>query len=77
MVNVQLQESVAAALVAQASVRGLSLEEYLAGLVRSDEVAAPPALSAEEVQRQFESLSLDVPPLPADFSRADIYLDHD
>jgi hypothetical protein len=34
-------------------------------------------LSATELDRQLDELSLDVPPLPADFSRADIYLDHD
>lgn len=35
------------------------------------------SLSLEEFERQFDELALDVPPLPADFSRADIYLDHD
>jgi hypothetical protein len=30
-----------------------------------------------ELGRELDELSLDVPPLPKDFSRADIYLDHD
>jgi predicted DNA-binding antitoxin AbrB/MazE fold protein len=34
-------------------------------------------LSLEEFDRSLDQLSLDVPPLPADFSRADIYMDHD
>jgi hypothetical protein len=35
-------------------------------------------LSPEEFERQFDELAFDdVPPLPPDFSRADIYLDHD
>jgi hypothetical protein len=33
-------------------------------------------LSNEELEQQLRELSLDVTPLPADFSRADIYLDH-
>jgi hypothetical protein len=77
MVNVQLHESVAAALTSQASRQGLSLEEYLSQLAKGGTVPAEPPLSAEELDRQLDHLSLDVPPLPADFSRADIYLDHD
>jgi len=77
MVNVQLHESVAAALSAQAKLQGLSLEEYLSQLANGGVKSASSPLSAEEIDRQFDELSLDVPPLPADFSRADIYLDHD
>jgi hypothetical protein len=76
MVNIQLQESVAAALAAQAEQQGLSLQEYLARLANGAEKPAT-QMSADELARQLEELSLDVPPLPADFSRADIYLDHD
>lgn len=37
-----------------------------------------PEMSPEEFERLLDELALDnVPPLPADFSRADIYLDHD
>jgi len=39
--------------------------------------AAQDSMSLEEFERQLDELSLDVPPLPPDFSRADIYLDHD
>ena len=38
---------------------------------------APVALSDEEFDRQLAELSADGPTLPADFSRADIYLDRD
>jgi hypothetical protein len=35
-------------------------------------------MSPEEFERQLDEVALDdVPPLPPDFSRADIYLDHD
>jgi hypothetical protein len=40
----------------------------------------PPELSDEEIERLLDELSegLDhLPPLPPDFSRADIYDDHD
>ena len=52
------------------------------GIVSNVESAAAPSvaqksMSAEEFERQFDELAIDVPPLPADFSRADIYLDHD
>jgi hypothetical protein len=77
MVNVQLHDSVAAALMAQAHSQGLSLEDYLSRLANGGNSVATPPLSAEEIERQFDELSLDVTPLPADFSRADIYLDHD
>jgi hypothetical protein len=77
MVSVQLNESVAAALAAQASKHGLSLEEYLARLAKGGGDIVAPRMSADEMARQLDELSLNVPPLPADFSRADIYLDHD
>ena len=35
------------------------------------------SLSDEEFERMLDEMALDVPPLPPDFSRADIYLDHD
>ena len=34
-------------------------------------------LSDEEFERLLDKMAIDVPPLPPDFSRADIYLDHD
>jgi hypothetical protein len=45
----------------------------------SGQPIAPAAsgLTDEEFEGQMDDLALDVPPLPADFSRADIYLDHD
>jgi hypothetical protein len=77
MVSIQLHDSVAAALTTQASLRGFSLEEYLSQLANGAIVSVAPQLSADELDQQLDELSLDVPPLPADFSRADIYLDHD
>jgi hypothetical protein len=42
-----------------------------------DKAADRIGLSATELERQLDELSFDAPPLPADFSREDIYLDHD
>lgn len=40
-------------------------------------VSAASGLTDEEFERQLDELARDVTPLPADFSWADIYLDHD
>ena len=77
MVIIQLPESVFAALEAQARQRGISLSEYLSRIAQRSESMDAPRLSDEEFERQLDDLLLDVPPLPGDFSRADIYLDHD
>jgi hypothetical protein len=76
MVNIQLQGSVASALAAQANHAGLSLEAYLAQIAGKNAGAQPPA-QFDGWERELDELSIDAPPLPADFSRADIYLDHD
>jgi hypothetical protein len=39
--------------------------------------SSTPSSSAEDFDRELEALSMDVPLLPEDFSRADIYMDHD
>jgi predicted DNA-binding antitoxin AbrB/MazE fold protein len=43
-------------------------------LSKTERVAA---ISDEEFERQLSELSSNGPTLPADFSRADIYADHD
>ena len=40
-------------------------------------LAAPIVMSDEEFDRQLDELSAAGPTLPPDFSRADIYADHD
>lgn len=37
----------------------------------------PSPRSEDDFLRELDELSWDAPPLPADFSRADMYLDHD
>jgi hypothetical protein len=76
MVSIQLQDSVAAALSFQANKQGLSLEAFLTQIAaKSDQPKQP--VNFDEWERELDELSFDAPPLPADFSRADIYLDHD
>jgi hypothetical protein len=76
MVNIQLQDSVAAALSAHANEQGLSLEAFLAQIAATTARPKQP-INLDEWERELDELSFDAPPLPADFSRADIYLDHD
>jgi hypothetical protein len=76
MVTVQLHDSVAALLTSYASQEGLTLEAYLARLALRGGAANGSELSDEEMEQQLRDLSLEVSPLPADFSRSDIYLDH-
>jgi hypothetical protein len=70
-----LKLDVPLALPEQARVTGL-----VTGIESASGQSIAPAASGltdEEFERQLDELALDVPPLPADFSRADIYLDHD
>lgn len=76
MVNIQLQDSVVAELTAQANRQGLSLEAFLSQIAARDNANGAEPLTPSELVRQLDELSFDAPPLPADFSRADIYLDH-
>ena len=64
----------------QAAARRLPLDVYLGQFVEPDSAAASDAVSLEEFDRVLDELAA-LPPgpgsLPADFSRADIYVDHD
>ena len=77
MVNIQLHESVAAALAAQAKAEGLSLEAYLEQLATSGAAAVPPKFTGEELVRLLDEASIAGPAAKSTYSRADIYLDHD
>ena len=68
-------------LVARAEAHGLSVDEYLKLLLGVPEQnPALTELSEEEfdaVMEEFAHGTEDLPPLPPDFSRKDIYCDHD
>lgn len=69
-----------ARIVAQAQAQGLSVEAFIAAVIAgmNSELQADLALSAEgDFIRDMEALAADVPPLPRDFSREDIYFPRD
>lgn len=75
MVTIQLDDHTAEALERQAQSVGMNLVQYLQSLVP---MTTPPArVSWEEIERQISAISTAGPALPDDFSRADIYQDHD
>jgi len=75
MVTIQIDEQTALGLARQARNAGLSVPDYLRTLVPAVEPAS--RLSWDELEGQFLALSAPGPSLPADFSRADIYVAHD
>lgn len=75
MVTIQIDEKTAEGLERQARTLGLSVTDYLRTLVPSSASGTRP--SWDEFENQFLALSTPAPSLPADFSRADIYCDHD
>ena len=53
----------------------MSVDEYVHSLVPQTDEAS--SISIEEFESQLLELSFGGPSLPDDFSRADIYFDHD
>lgn len=77
MVNVQLNDAVAAALNARAAAQGLSLPAYLERLAQMKITRPAPPQSIEEFDRLLDEESTIGPSPPGTFSRSDIYSDHD
>jgi hypothetical protein len=75
MVTIQIDKETAEGLERRARTAGLSLGEYLRTLVPSTTSRTRP--SWDELENEFLVLSTPAASLPADFSRADIYADHD
>ena len=79
MVQIQLEDEVAAALVdrARARGRGLSLEEYLADLAMGRQTLSTPRVSGDEAVRLIEAeAGPGNPGYKGTYSREDIYFDH-
>ena len=75
---IQVDKKVAEMLRAQAEARQLPLSEFLQRLALSNlPLNSPPPLSEGEWNRIIDEASSDSPRLPHDFSRKDIYFDHD
>jgi hypothetical protein len=79
MVQIQLEEKIAAALVDRARERGLSLEVYLSELaVREARLSAQPRVSGDEAVRLIEAeAGPGNPSYQGSYPREDIYVDHD
>lgn len=79
MVNIELREQTAERISAQAEAKGLSVAEFLEQLVPATDigVASPTRLKTDDLIEAIEEASFDGGVLPADFSRADLYRDHD
>jgi hypothetical protein len=76
--TIEVDEKVAAALRAQAELRHIPVSTFLQHLIQLN-VPIPGAepLNNDDWDRAIDEVSGDFPVLPADFSRADIYSDHD
>lgn len=75
MVTIQVDEQTAAALQKAAETAGVSLADYVKSLVDASP-QEPQLPSWESLEKEFVELSVEGS-LPPDFSRADIYSDHD
>jgi hypothetical protein len=77
MISVQLSETVAAALSAQAAAQGLTLEAYLENVLLSAPPRPAPRLSLDELDRLLDAEASTGPSPSGSFSRTELYSDHD
>ncbi len=83
-ITIELPQETTEKLREKAAQLGQSLESYLQALAQQNAVEpaviASKSLSVEELDHFLDEFSAglnDLPPLPEDFSREDIYHDHD
>lgn len=77
MTTLELDEQTAEQLQALAAASGLTPAEYLRRLFPVVHEKVPIRLNMEQWDRLVSELAFDGPSLPADFSRTDIYGEHD
>ena len=77
MASVILNDKTFDELEARAATLGMTVDEYVRLLLGEAGVATATRLSWDEVESLLDEHSHDGPSLPADFSRDDIYHDHD
>lgn len=77
MVNLSLDDNIAAALRAKAAAEGLTVEAYLAAIVLADAPKSASEMSEEEFDRFLDEESTSGPSPSGSFSRAELYSDHD
>jgi hypothetical protein len=79
VLNEQIAPEIVQAIIAQATARGLSINDFLREVLGLTNGAqpAPQEATDDEFMKAMESMAEDVPPLPRDFSREDIYFPED
>jgi hypothetical protein len=77
MATIELDPHTADRLQALAAASGMTADAYLKLLLPVTANGTPPRLSLTELDSLLRENSFDGPTLPADFSRADIYDEHD
>ena len=76
MTTIQVDEDTASVLTQLATAHHMSVAE-LVRILATHGSAARPNASTVDFDQELDSLLFDGPTLPADFSRADFYRDHD
>ena len=77
MATVVLDEHTVYELQAQAAVSGMTVDAYVTLLLTGPAAVAAPRLSLLELESLLGEHAFDGPTLPSEFSRADIYGEHD
>jgi hypothetical protein len=77
MRTIEINDRTADNLMAQAALRGVTVAEYLEALIPPASTSHATNRSLADLDAELEELTLELPTLPADFSRADIYEEHD
>jgi len=76
MTTIQVDEDTASVLTQLATAHHVSVAEFLR-ILATHGLAVRPNASTMDFDQELDSLLFDGPTLPADFSRADFYRDHD
>jgi hypothetical protein len=77
MATVVLDEHTVNELRAQAAASGMTVDAYVKLLLTGGATVTASRLSWNEVESILDQQAFDGPTLPSDFSRADIYDEHD
>jgi hypothetical protein len=75
MRHILVDEKTLSGLEAVAKARGLTVGGYLQSLVEKE--GNGPVFSVADFERELDELAIESPVLQRDFSRADIYAEHD
>ena len=77
ILNEQIAPEIIQAIIAQATARGVSVNDYLRQTLGLVNGAQAQEANDDDFMKAMESMAEDVPPLPRDFSREDIYFPKD